>query len=104
MSTNVSHMLHKGMMSQQFKQCDPPLCLDVFKIPVAILTYGNPAQYDSILVPPSHFNGQVLVFIFPKQCLVIPMVIVILLYFAQFPSFDTAPIVLMMSFVLRYTK
>ena len=77
MST-MSHTPHNGMMSQQFEQCVPPVCPDVSNIPVALLPYGNSAQHDSILVPPSLSNGQVLNFIFTKQCLDIPMAI---LYF-----------------------
>ena len=57
MSTNVSHTSHHGVRSQQFEQCDPPVCPDVSNILVAIMSYGNPAQYDSILVPLSLSNG-----------------------------------------------
>ena len=56
MSTNVSHMPHNGMMSQQFEQCDPPVCPDVSNIPVP-MSYGIPAQHDSSLIPPSLSNS-----------------------------------------------
>ena len=56
MSTNVSHMPHNGMMSQQVEQCDPPVCPDVSNIPVP-MSYGIPAQHDSSLIPPSLSNS-----------------------------------------------
>ena len=56
MSTNVSHMPHNGMMSQQFEQCDPPVCPDVSNISVP-MSYGIPAQHDSSLIPPSLSNS-----------------------------------------------